>query len=160
MHGFEFSQTSVTIKSHKITLPLLQVKLENISKNQGCSKLPWGRAPPPRRELPPSPEWPHMAFTHFYYYLLMSDQYIVCNYLIVIWKIWNIFTQIQYSKLQAIVYLVVHNNLENLGNCLIHRRVHFDILYQNHNHLHLHHMDNQHYKNLHLLLSVHNSNLC
>ena len=39
MHGFEFSQTSITIKSQKISLPLLQVKLKNISKNQECSKL-------------------------------------------------------------------------------------------------------------------------
>ena len=94
MHGFEFSQTSITIKSYKIPLPLLQVKLENISKNQECSKLLWGRAPPPRRELPPSPQWPHMPFTHFYYYLLMSDQYIVCNYLIVILG-WLILSKVQ-----------------------------------------------------------------
>ena len=77
----------------------------------------------------------------------------------------HIHTQIKYCNL-AIVYLVVHNNLakrihqENLGNCLIHRRVHFDILHWNHNHLHLLHIDIQKYKNLHLLIWVHNSNLC
>ena len=64
----------------------------------------------------------------------------------------------------AIVYLVVHNNLaqwihqENLGNYLIHRRIQFDILHQNHNHLHLQHKDYQLYKNVHHQQLVDNNN--